>query len=79
MHGVINFCLLVSRYDDKAKDINSPDSNDSGIQADVQHVRGLLNDDLYAVVKPRPRSQGQEDKQQNHQVCVLDHCVELAH
>lgn len=45
-------------YDeDKAKDINSPDSNDSGIQADVphnntsqqRHVRGPVNDDLYAV------------------------------
>lgn len=37
-------------------DINSPDSNDSGIQSDtrsddgVPHVRGPVNDDIYAVV-----------------------------
>ncbi len=42
-----------SSYDDKLKDINSPDSNDSGIQADVrnvQHVPAPNTDDLYAVV-----------------------------
>ena len=47
------YCCCFS-FDDKTKDINSPDSNDSGIQADVQHIHGPINDDIYAVVqKPK--------------------------
>ncbi|KAK7097258.1 protein Fe65 homolog isoform X2 [Littorina saxatilis] len=42
-------------------DINSPDSNDSGIQSDnrsddgVSHVRGPVNDDIYAVVQKKDK------------------------
>ena len=53
------------RYEDKLKDINSPDSNDSGIQADVTHIQGPVNDDLYAVPNkpkksPRPQLKSTE-------------------
>jgi len=44
------------RYDDKTKVINSPDSNDSGIQADVHHIHGPINDDIYATVQKRGHS-----------------------
>ena len=57
-----------SSYTDKAKVINSPDSNDSGIQADVQqhvhHIQGPRNDDLYAVVsKPKKQQEAKSEKQ----------------
>ena len=51
--------LSICSYDDKLKDINSPDSNDSGIQADVRHTQAPQSEDLYAVVdkskkQPKP-------------------------
>ncbi|CAH1777420.1 unnamed protein product [Owenia fusiformis] len=36
--------------DEKARMINSPDSNDSGIQADDTHLRGPINENIYATV-----------------------------
>lgn len=50
--------LSLSRFED-GTDINSPDSNDSGIQSDtrsddgVSHVRGPVNEDIYAVVNKK--------------------------
>jgi len=52
-------------FEDKTKDINSPDSNDSGIQADVPHIHGPVNDDIYAVVnrnKKAPKPQKSQDQ-----------------
>ena len=51
--------LSICSYDDKLKDINSPDSNDSGIQADVRHTQAPESENLYAVVdkskkQPKP-------------------------
>ena len=51
------------RFED-GTDINSPDSNDSGIQSDtrsddgVSHVRGPVNDDIYAVVNKKGKASG---------------------
>ena len=51
---IVIYVVLCFSYD-KTKVINSPDSNDSGIQADVQHTRGPVNpEDLYAVVQKGP-------------------------
>ena len=47
---IAEMCLFVDS-DDKLLYINSPDSNDSGIQADVAHIRAPQTEDLYAVVK----------------------------
>ena len=59
---------------DKTKVINSPDSNDSGIQADVQHTRGPVNpEDLYAVVQkgpPKPLLPPPQERQEKTQQVV---------
>ncbi|ELU13621.1 hypothetical protein CAPTEDRAFT_224794 [Capitella teleta] len=57
-----------STFDEKSKDINSPDSNDSGIQADVQHVSGPVNEDLYAVVKKKgTKEEKKEEKEKDEE------------
>ncbi|XP_064610221.1 amyloid beta precursor protein binding family B member 2-like isoform X2 [Liolophura sinensis] len=55
------------RFDDNTE-INSPDSNDSGIQSDARsddsgpaHIRAPSSDDLYAVVS-KPKKKPEEDR-----------------
>ena len=58
-------CLCV-HSDDKRLFINSPDSNDSGIQADVPHVRAPETEDLYAVVtKDKGKAEDREEEEED--------------
>ena len=59
-----DMCLCV-HSDDKRLFVNSPDSNDSGIQADVPHVRAPETEDLYAVVtKEKGKSDDREEEEE---------------
>ena len=49
------FTIHLYFSEDKMKDINSPDSNDSGIQADVHHIQAPGSNDVYAVVNKPSR------------------------
>ncbi|KAK2177844.1 hypothetical protein NP493_576g01002 [Ridgeia piscesae] len=54
--------------DDKRLFVNSPDSNDSGIQADVPHVRAPETEDLYAVVtKEKGKSDDREEEEEEEE------------
>ncbi|XP_064610225.1 protein Fe65 homolog isoform X6 [Liolophura sinensis] len=62
------------RFDDNTE-INSPDSNDSGIQSDARsddsgpaHIRAPSSDDLYAVVS-KPKKKPEEDRTPTETPC----------